>query len=179
MRTTLQTMMTSINSRKDNKGRLILAAGFTLFELIAVLAIISVAVGITLPYATRSNHILNIRQDALNIAEAFRYGIDLAQDVNHKIKISVNTRDKTYRLLQENDNKQYVPLDGYFGIVRRFNNGITVANVQGMDNQAGQWSLIIDPIKAFQDADMELRSKDIIMKIIIAGRKVAVEETSI
>jgi len=171
--------MTSINSKKNNKPTCALTAGFTLFELIIVLAVISAIIGVTLPYATRSNHFLSIKQDALNITEAFKYSIDLAQSVNRKIKISISTQDRTYQLLQENDEKQYEPLEGYFGIARGFDKDISVGNIQGLTNQTNEWYLIIDPTKVFPDASLELKSKDIIVKIIITGRKVAIEETSI
>ncbi|MCK4887680.1 MAG: type II secretion system protein [Planctomycetes bacterium] len=172
-------MTTLINNKKDNKLGFALSAGFTLFELIVVLAVISAIVGVALPYATKSNHVLNMRQDALNIAETFKYGIDLAQSRNRKIKISINPKNRTYRLLKENNDKQYEPLEGYFGIGRRFNKDISVANIEGLTYLADEWCLVIDPAKVFPDASLELRSKDIIVKITITGRKVAVEETSI
>ena len=179
MKMILLTMMTLINSKKDNKPGFVLSAGFTLFELIIVLAVISAIVGVALPYATKSNHVLNMRQDALNIAETFKYSIDLAQSRNRKIKISINSKNRTYRLLKENDSEQYEPLEGYFGIGRRFDKDISVANIEGLTNKADEWSLVIDPAKVFPEASLELISKDIIVKIIITGRKVAIEETSI
>jgi len=172
-------MMILINSKKDNTQSCGLPAGFTLFELIVVLAVISAIVGVILPYATKSNVVLNIRQDALNIADTFRYGIDLAQSRNSKVKISINRIGRGYQLLLENENGQYEPIEGYFGTGRRFNKDIFVANVEGLANEADGWGLVIDPGEAFPEASFELRSKDIIVKIIINGRKVAIEETSI
>lgn len=172
-------MTTSINSRKNNRPSPALFAGFTLFELIVVLAIISSAVGVVLPYATRSNHILSIRQDTLNITDAFRYSIDLAQNLNKKIKISIDTRNKTYCFLKENNDSQYEPLEGYFGITRGFDKDISVGNIEGLINQADECYLIIDPTKVFPNASLQLESKDLLAKIIITGRKVAIEETGI
>lgn len=171
-------MMTSTNSRKNKKLSSDLQPGFTLFEMIVVLAVISTAVAVAMPYATRSNYILSIRQDALNIKDTLYYSIDLAQNLNSKIKLSINTRNKTYCLLKENDSR-YEPVEGYFGITRGFNKNISVGNTEGLINQADECYLIIDPTRTLPDATLELGSKDIIIKIIITARKVDIEETGI
>jgi prepilin-type N-terminal cleavage/methylation domain-containing protein len=172
-------MITLTDDRKDNKGVSAGAGGFTLLELMIVLAVISAVVGVTLPYASRSNHVLSIRQDGLNIAQAFQYGIDIAESRNNKVKITLDPVERSYQLLTENQDGWYEPLEGYFGIARRFSQDVSLDNVEGLTRAGDEWQFIIDPAEIFAEADFELRAKEIIIKIVISGRGVKVEETGI
>ncbi|MHC4397100.1 MAG: pilus assembly FimT family protein [Planctomycetota bacterium] len=66
--------------------------GFTLFELVVVLAIISAMVAVVLPFCKRSNDGLKIKQGSRNIAQALRYAIDFAQKRNIAVKFIFNEK---------------------------------------------------------------------------------------
>ena len=64
--------------------------GFTLFELIVVLAIISAMVTVIVPFASRSNDSLQIREQSRDVAQTIRYAIDLAQNSCRPVKFVIN-----------------------------------------------------------------------------------------
>ena len=172
----LQTMMTlQIQNRRPG------LYGFTLFELIVVLVIISVMVTITIPYATRSNEGLKIKQECLNIAEAVRYAIDLAMDTKKPTRIVINPKNNSYLLEIATgiNNQSYKPTEGFQGIVRYFGQAIHIIDITGFDVDGNSWYLIFDPTKPWSNASFSLSIGDVIKTVKIEGKQVKLEEPTI
>ena len=171
---TLQTTMTF-----QMKNNSLIREAFTLFELVIVLAIISAMVTVTVPYATRSNRNLKIKQQSLNIAELAKYAIELAADIKRPVRLTINTKQKSYQLEIATEANYYQPVDGFLGSVRYIDKTVRIMDITGFDMQANNCYLVFDPAGQWPDADFSLVTADLIETISIRGRRVEIEESTI
>lgn len=174
--TMLQTTMTSeTNGRKPGFN------AFTLFELIVVLAIISTMVTVILPYATRSNESLRIKQECLNIAEAVKYAIDLATDTKRPTRIVINRKSRSYLLeiADREKNQGFRPVEDFQGAIRYLGQTIHIIDVQGFNFEASDSYLIFDPAKQWPNASVSLAISDAAWTIKIRGKQVEIEQSAI
>jgi len=165
----------------QSKNRVSKPHGFTLFELMVVLMIIAAMVTIAVPYATRSNESLKIKQECLNIAEAVRYAIDLARNTNRPTRIVINPKNNSYLLeiAAPTSNQDFIPTEDFQGIVHYFGQTIQVMDTDGFDVEANNRYLIFDPTKPWPNASISLSSNDAIKTIKIRGKQVAIKESTI
>ncbi|MFC1676524.1 Tfp pilus assembly protein FimT/FimU [Planctomycetota bacterium] len=156
-------------------------SGFTLFELIIVLVIISTTITVILPYATRSNESFKIKQESLNVAEMVKYAVDLAINSARPTRIVLKPKDKSYLLEASRDAGQDVfeALDNYQGRPRYFSRNINIIDIEGFDTAGKEHFLIFDPALPWPNGSFSLSFRDAIITINIKGRKVEIEETSI
>jgi len=153
--------------------------GFTLVELIIVLAIISAMVKVLLPYATRSNDSLKVKQQCLDMAEVIKYAIDLAINTRKSTRITINPKNKSYLLEMATQTNSYQPIEGFHGTVRYISRAANIMDIQGFCCDANDQYLIFDPTGKWPDASISLSTEDSIETIKIRGRCVEIEESTI
>jgi len=156
--------------------------GFTLFELIVVLVIISAMITVIVPYAGRSNESLKIKEECLNMAEAVKYAIDLATDTKRATRIVINPKNRSY-LLETTaggaDNQDYKPVEGFQGAVRYFGLKIYIADMDGFGVEGDDRYLTFDPEKPWPNASFSLLTNDAVNTIKIRGKQVEFEVSGI
>lgn len=157
------------------------SGGFTLFELIIVLAIISAMVTIVLPYATRSNNDLNLRQECLNVAETIKYGIDLANNSKDLIRIVIRPDEKCYLLeiAKRSTPQNFEPVQTYQGKIRYFDQKFKILDIENFNTEGKGHYLIFDSKQPWPSGSFSLSSEDTIRTINIKGQRVEIEETTI
>lgn len=170
--------ITRISHRRDSRTR---SHGFTLFELIVVLAIIAAMITVAIPYASRSNESLRIKQECLNVAQAIEYASDLAVNIRRPTRIVINPNNKSYwlEIAAGTNNHDYKPLEDFQGSVRYFGKSIYITDTSGFSIDGNTYYLIFDPARPWPNASISLSNKDAIKTIIIRGNHVEIEESSI
>ena len=153
--------------------------GFTLFELVVVLAIIAAMVTVIMPYANKSNDSQKLREQALNIVETIKYAIGLAADTGRSIRFTIDVKSKGYSLETEGESGIYEPTAGPVGAVRYMGKTIYITDLEGFYPTGKRWYLTFDSSKKWPKATLTISTKDLMEKIIIQGRRVQIEETSI
>ena len=142
--------------------------GFTLFELVIVLAIISAMVAVVMPFAKRSNDGLKIKQAGSNIAKAIRYAIDLAQKRNKAVKFIFIEKYNSFE-----------PVDKFTGTERFIDENIHLFDIEGFEQAGQEYYLIFDPKRPWPDAWISLSTNDLTETIRIKSKYVEIEEDSI
>ena len=154
---------------------------FTLLELMIVLAIIAAMVSVVVPYATRSNETLKIRQECLSMAEAIRYMVDLAMDTRRSTRILIDPKSNSYLLEMATGigNQDYKPIEDFASAVRRFDRNIHIMDTKGFSTEGNDLCLVFDPARPWPNASISLSTGDEIKTITIRGRCVDIEDSAI
>ena len=153
--------------------------GFTLIELIVVLAIISAMISVVLPFAGRSNEGLKIKEQVRDIAETIKYALDLAQNSHKQVKFVINTQDKSYQLQTADDKGFFTILESSLGSIRYIEQVVVIGDIDGFTSEGQGLTLIFDYRKPWPKASFSLSTKDLKEVITINGKSVNIEETSI
>ena len=153
--------------------------GFTLFELVVVLAIISAMVAVVMPFAKRSNNGLKIKQASSSIAQAIRYAIDLAQKRNKAVKFIFNEKYRSYHLQIEESENSFELVDNFAGTERFLDKNIQLFDIEGFEQTGQEYHLIFDPKRLWPDAWISLSTNDLTVTIRIKSKYVEIEEESI
>jgi len=163
------------------ENRAFIQIGFTLFELIVVLAIISSMMMVIVPYARRSNDSLQLKEDCLNMTELIKYALDSAMQTKKTTKIVINPQDNSYWLEMSPDveSKNYQPIDTFLSDARYFSKNVLLTDVTGFDTENNKHYIIFDPSKQWPDASFSLSAGDSTETIKINGRQVEIEESAI
>ncbi len=158
-----------------------LRTGFTLFELVIVLAIITAMVAVVVPHATRSNESLKIKQECLSMAEAIRYITDLAVESKRPTRILIDPQNNTYILQSatEISRSDYKPLEGFGGDRRSLGESVRITDFNGFDMEGNSRYLLFDPAAPWPNASISISTGNQINTIKITGRQVEIEESEI
>ena len=174
----LRTMKTSETDRNDRRA---LRVGFTLLELIIVLAIISAMMTVILPYATRSNEGLRMEQECLNIAQAVEYAMSLCADTKRPTRLVVNIEERSYsvEIASEFSSRHFLPTEDAFGTVRYLGRDIHVMDLDGFDIEDKGYFLLFDPADVWPEATISLAAGNTVRTIKINGKRVEIEDSTI
>ncbi len=162
-----------------NGDKTVLPTGFTLFELVIVLAIISAMVTVVLPFCKRSNEGLKIKQAGSSIAQTIRQAIDLAQIKKRAVKFIYNNKYKSYRLEIEDTENSFEPVDGFAGTESFLDEAIHLFDIEGFEQTSQKYSIVFDPQEPWPNAQISFSTNDLIMTIRIRSKYVEIEEESI
>ena len=154
-------------------------AGFTLFELVVVLAIISAMVAVIMPFCKRSNDGLKIRQAGSSIAQALRYAIDMAEKRNKAVKFIFNEKYKSYCLAIETPENNFEPVDDFTGKEQFLNENIQLFDIEGFEQIGQEYFLSFDPKKMWSNAWLSFSTSDLVVTIKIKSKYVEIQEESI
>ena len=153
--------------------------GFTLFELVIVLAIISAMVTVVLPFCKRSNDGLKIKQAGSNIAQAMRYAIDLAQKKQRVVKFVFDEKYRSYHLQIEDAENSFEPVDDFTDAEKFIDENIHLFDIEGFEQTGSEYYLVFDPKRPWPVAWISLSANDLIETIRIKSKYVEIEEESI
>jgi prepilin-type N-terminal cleavage/methylation domain-containing protein len=155
-------------------------AGFTLLELIIVLAIIAAMVTVIMPYATRSNQHLSMEQECLSIAEAIRYAMNLSVDTNKPTRLVLSPDGPSYsvEIASGKSDLLFQPAEDIYGAVHYLGQDIYLMDVDGFSMAGKRYYLLFDPAGAWPQATISLASRDAIRTIRINGRQVEIEDST-
>jgi prepilin-type N-terminal cleavage/methylation domain-containing protein len=157
---------------KDKKGNY----GFTLIELIIVLAIIAAMITICVPYANRSNNYLKLREQTYNIAETIKYGMNLAIDSERSVRFTLDTRKKSYWLETSDENGFFRAIEGFGGTINYMEETIFISDMEGFYPSGHEWYLIFDINREWPYAYLNLSTKELLETIRIKARDVEIKE---
>jgi type II secretory pathway pseudopilin PulG len=154
---------------------------FTLFELIVVLVIIAAMTTVVVPYATRSNKNLRVKQECLNMAEAVKYTINLAMDTKRPTRIVINPKNNSYLLEIATgiNNQDYKPVEDFQGAVHYFGRNVHIIDTTGFSVDGNGRYLIFDPARPWPNASICLSTSDAIKTIDIRGKQVEIDDSAI
>jgi Tfp pilus assembly protein FimT len=161
------------------RDNLILFTGFTLFELVVVLAIISAMIVVVMPFCKRSNDSLKVKQHSSSIAQTLRYACDLAEKRNKAVKFIFDEKRRSYHLQIQDSENSFKPLDDFTGTEQFFDEGIQVFDAEGFEQAGSEYTLVFTPQSPWPNAWIKLSAKDIIMLIRIKSKDVDIQEESI
>jgi len=155
--------------------------GFTLIELVIVLAIISAMVMVIMPYATKSNESLKLNQECLNIAETVRYAINLSVNSRKPIRIVIDPKNKSYSLETgaRIDGQNFKPIEDIQGSTHYLGRNIEIKDVDGFSIEKEGYYLVFDPARAWPEASISLSNSGTIKIIKIRREQVEIEDSEI
>ena len=154
---------------------------FTLFELVIVLAIIAAMVTVAVPYATRSNKALKIEHQCMSLAESFGYAVDLAIETKRPTRLFIDpaTNEYSLEIASESGVEQYESVLISGGTRRCLSRDIRIMDMTGFSADAGSHYLLFEPSRPWPRASISLSSGDVNKTIIIAGKRVEIEDSTI
>jgi prepilin-type N-terminal cleavage/methylation domain-containing protein len=155
--------------------------GFTLLELMIVLVIIAAMVTVAVPYASRSNKSLKMKQESLSMAEAIKYAADLAMDTKKPTRIVINLKTNTYLLeiAAGINNQSFKPIEGFGGNIRYLGQSVHIIDMTGFSIEGKEHGLVFEPTRPWPNATISLSSDDAIKTIKIRGKQVEIEDSTI
>jgi prepilin-type N-terminal cleavage/methylation domain-containing protein len=155
--------------------------GFTLFELIVVLVIISAMMTVTIPYARRSNESLKAREECLNMTESIKYAINTAINKGKTTRLMIDMKNNSYTLQIEtkSDGESFEPIQGFHGAVCYLSRTVRIVDMQGFETVGNNNYLEFNPRKKFSNASLSLSDNDLIRTIRICGKHVEIEEPTL
>jgi len=157
----------------------VFSAGITFLELVVVLVIISVMVGIVLPFCQRSNNSLKIKQATNSIAQTLRYAIDLAQKQNRTVMFIFNEKYGSYYLKIDKGDNSFKPVDDFTGTEKFIDENIHLYDYIGFEQAGSNYSLTFNPQNTWANALISFFAKDMIITIRIKSKIVDIEEKEI
>ncbi len=154
---------------------------FTLLELMVVMAIIAAMVTVAVPYVTRSNEALKVRQECLSLAEAVRYIADLAVDTKRSTRILVEPGSNSYSLaIAKGSGAQGFEPALVSGDVRRYlSRNVRIMDITGFSVDGDGHYLLFEPARPWPNASISLSAGDVIKTIVIAGKRVEIQDSTI
>jgi prepilin-type N-terminal cleavage/methylation domain-containing protein len=153
--------------------------GFTLVELIIVMAVISAMITVITPYATRSNNSLKLKEQCRNLAETTKYALNFAQVVYKPTRLVIDTKTKSYQVEIMAENGTYEPLQTFAGTTQYMASTISIGDLDGFEMGKDSSYLIFDPEKPWPSANISLLDNDSTATIKIQGKQVDLEEQNI
>jgi len=156
--------------------------GFTLIELMIVLMIMTTMVAVVMPYATRSNHNLNIRQEALNLEAAIKYIMDVAIDMQRPTRIVLNRKLNNFvmEIASNGNSNSFRPYEKAGDIGNHyFSPNIQIVDVEGFNIEGSNYYMIFDPTKSWPSGSVSLSIDDVISKISIRGKAIEISNSTI
>lgn len=168
-----------MNQQIKISNKTVFSAGFTLFELVIVLAIISAMVAVVLPFCKRSNDGLKIKQHSSSIAQTIRYAIDLAQTRNKAVKFIYNEQYRSYNLQIEDSENSFEPVDNFAGTERFIDKNIHLFDIEGFEQTGQEYFLAFNPKRPWPNAWISFSTNDLTVTIRIKSKYVEIEEESI
>ena len=153
--------------------------GFTLFELVVVLAIISAMVAVALPFCKRSNSALKIRQLSSSIAQIVRYAIDMSEKKKESVKFIYNDKFKSYHLEIQDSQNDFKPVNDFTGTETFFSENIYLFDIEGFDQAGQEYFLVLDPKKTWPDAWISFSDNNLVVTVKIKSKHDEIREESI
>ena len=157
------------------KNRTLVFLGFTLLELMVVLAIISAMMLVVIPYSRKSNDSLKLEQQSLNIYETVKYALDLAVTTKKSARLVINVKNKNYLLEIKTTTNSYEPIKElrYSGEIAN------IVDMEGFDSDGSNYYLVFDPAEQWPSASFSITGNELIRTISIHGRYIEIEQSSI
>ena len=156
--------------------------GFTLVELMVVLMIMATMVAVVMPYATRSNENLSMKQEALNLKLAIKYTTDLAIDMRRPTRIVLDRKYNNFAMEIATDTygNTFRPIEKIGDIGNHyFNPNIQIVDVEGFRMEGSNYYLIFDPAKSWPSGSVSLSIDNKVSKIEIKGKAVEITNSEI
>lgn len=153
--------------------------GFTLFELVIVLAIMAAMITIALPYVSQRNDAMRVDGFSHDLADAVRYAIDLAEGEGSAVKLVIDTANNGYRLQQADDNVGYRSAKGFIGEFQYLNDDVRIDILEGFVADGRSVYLLFDPGKRWPDARFSISTENSAKTIIVNGKNIEIEDPGI
>jgi len=136
------------------------ASGFTLVELLVVLAIIAIVAGIVSPYAGGSLQGRQLRDTALTLAEHVKYAQALAVSQGRPARVYVDLQQQSYRVEIAKDfvGLEFVPVPGPAGVPQTLPNGVRFGELEMTTRQGRADALVFAPTDQWTVGQMQLVS---------------------
>ena len=131
--------------------------GFSLAELLVVLAIMAALVCGAVPYAAKSRDSQKLRQQSFDIAAALSYLRDQAINTNRPTRFVLNLKERSYRLeVHSDDGQRFVPAAGFWGRLIRLGEDFSVTEMVGFEKDGSDEYLVFDPWRSWPAGEFTL-----------------------
>ena len=136
---------------------------------------------VAIPYATRSNESLKMKQECLSMADAVKYVIDLAAESKKPTRIIIDPANNIYWLETATSisDRDYMRLEDFGGDERSLGRSVKIMDVEGFETEGRRHSLTFEPTRPWPSASISLTSGDEVRTIKINGKQVEIEEPDI
>ena len=157
-------------------------AGFTLCELLIVLAIMTTALAFVVPHMTRSNSGLKTDDLCQDIASATNYAMDCAVRAAIPVRLIISPRSRYIRLEQAQDisGGMYAAMAGTPGQPRFFDERVYITDMDGFDAlDSDRYALVFDPRKPWPKAEIAIASNHVARRVFIRGPLADIQPTDL
>jgi hypothetical protein len=146
-----------------------------------VLVIIATMVTVVLPYASRSNEAMEIRQESLSLAESVMYAIETSSDTQRPTRIAIDSKNNCYFLEIANgiNNNDFKPIEGIGNAVHYFGSGVRIIDMTGLTTDGSIYHLTFEPANPWPNASVSFSSGELIRTVKIRGKRVEIEDSTI
>lgn len=154
-------------------------SGFTLIELLTVLVILAISVAIAVPYARKSNDVLVLERECLNIAETMKYAVNGAMDTRKPFRFTVDLVRQQYALEKATNSSgsDYATVEDGQRMSFASSEKVSVVGMDGFQARGDTcYSLVFDPMRVWPTASISLMVRDTARRVVIAGRHISIED---
>ncbi len=151
--------------------------GFTLAELLVVMAILAAGVVVIAPYATRRNHNQAMSDAVSDLVNSLRYAHSYATRVGKPTRLILECQDHAIRLEESSDmhGRSFSPLEGVPGSKRGFDEQLYFTDIDGFEMLSEDaYALKFDPQQPWPHATLTIMSDEKAKKIVIQGKNIDV-----
>jgi prepilin-type N-terminal cleavage/methylation domain-containing protein len=150
--------------------------GFTLFELVIVLAILAAMVTVIAPYASRSNEHLKLDNQVQEVSETLKYAINLAETENQKVRFYLDTNQKSFSLQTADEDGDFYPISGPVGSPRFLSPGCHLMDIEGFEMDSQSCCLEFNPAINWPAAQFSIWGEDFKKTIMIQSKTVIIQD---
>ena len=143
-----------------------------------MLAILTTALTIVVPYIARSNDGLKVGELCQDIACAVEYAVDCALNTSAPVRLVVSPQSRFFQLERAEDISGgiYTSLDEISGQPRFFDERLHIIDIDGFDVlSTDRYILVFDPRKPWPHAEIAVTSDKVAQRIYIRGPRATVQ----
>ncbi|HPD32076.1 MAG TPA: type II secretion system protein [Phycisphaerae bacterium] len=149
--------------------------GFTLVELLIVMALIAMVVVTAIPRSSRSDEHLNVESMVLNLRENARYAINLASDSGRPVRFVVCDTKRYYsiEIAADSQAEVFAPVEG---LLRVYPEDVLTLQTNGFQDLGGKQCLIFSPRTDWPIAELTILGANCGKRLKIQGIYSEVED---
>jgi len=152
------------------------STGFTLFELVIVLAIIAAMVTVIAPYASRSNESLELDNRTREIVETLKYAINLAEIDNQRIRFYLDTNRKSFYLETADEDGHFPLISTSVGRERYLSSSCHLMDIEGFEMEGQCCYLEFDPMQSWPSGHFVIFGNEFQKKIEIQSKTISITD---
>lgn len=160
---------------KNSKMKITTCNGFTLCELIIVMAVISIGVILTIPLARNSKAASSVRQEAENLAEIIKSGAEIFDITGSDILVRLDKERRYYGIEIRNSEGEFMRYKPE-KFSRGFSNEIHLADTSGLAAFENDMVIKFSRGEKMPSGKVVLANEQCAVEVVFEYRKVELNE---